>query len=342
VAGVADELNRLLPKPEIPFEIQPTFEGEGQAKDKAQAPHGRIRLVALRHGKPIPGAVFTAVDSDLTEETVKAGPDGSAVWNPPSAGRYSVYVRDNLKQAGTLDGKAYSEIREFATLAFCWPLERREADSDAVALFEEALAHRAAWREFPGFSAEISGWFEGRPFAGRVEVKSDGSIDLGTDDPVAKPWLKDQLESIVMHRQPPASAADASDPHGPRFRVIEEPSDHPLGKLIAVEGGQMASSYRIKDRQILVVNRRMGKQNMTITVLDNQTNPEGRFLPKSYVVQYWDASSGKLKSSETIQEHWERIGSWDIPRRHSVLTASDLGLSIRVVEFNQPKLLSGR
>ena len=101
----------------------------------------------------------------------------------------------------------------------------------------------------------------------------------------------------------------------------------------------MASSYRIKDRQILVVNRRMGQQNMTITILDNQTNREGRFLPRSYVVQYWDAATGRLQSTQTIQERWHRVGSWDLPVRHSVLTASDSGLSVRTVEFSHPKLL---
>ncbi len=101
----------------------------------------------------------------------------------------------------------------------------------------------------------------------------------------------------------------------------------------------MASSYRIKDRQIMVVNRRMGKQHMTITILDNQTNPEGRFLPHSYVVQYWDAATGKLKSTETIQERWKRIGSWDLPTLHTVTTASDSGLSVRSVVLSQLKLL---
>ena len=76
----------------------------------------------------VQGGRITAVDSGLTETTVKAGPDGSAAWTPPAPGCYSIYVRDTLKQAGTLDGKAYEEIREFATLALTWPLEHREAD----------------------------------------------------------------------------------------------------------------------------------------------------------------------------------------------------------------------
>ena len=73
--------------------------------------------MALRNGKPIPNAIFTAVDSDLSEQTIKAGPDGTAAWSPPAPGRYSVYARETLKQPGTLGDKKYDEIREFATLA---------------------------------------------------------------------------------------------------------------------------------------------------------------------------------------------------------------------------------
>jgi hypothetical protein len=338
VAGLADELNRMTPRREIPLEIQATFEGDGPKEGRSAGSRGIIRLAALRHGRPVPGAVFKAIDSSLTEETIQAGPDGSAAWTPSAPGNYSVYVREVLKQPGTLDGRAYDEIREFATLALTWPLERREADPEAVALFQAAIAQRAAWRDFPGFTAELSGWLDGREFSGSVTVQADGSVRIRTDDPAAKPWLQDQLDSLVMHRQPPPTA-DPSAPHTPRLRLVEESEDHPLGRLIAVEGGRMASSYRIKDRQILVVNRRMGPRNMTITVLDNETNREGRFLPHSYVVQYWDAATGRLQSTETIQERWQRVGSWDLPAFHSVLTATDAGLSVRSVRLAQPRLL---
>jgi hypothetical protein len=335
VAGAPHELNQLTPWRETPFEIQPTFEIDGQ--DKPGSSRGRIRLAALRNGKPIPGAVFTAVDSDLSEETIKAGPDGTAGWTPPAAGRYSIYVRETLKQAGTLQGKKYDEIREFATLAFAWPLEAREGDPEATAVFKDAIAHRVHWRDFPGFSAAISGQIDGRPFAGKVTVGADGSVDVQTDDSIAKPWLQDQLDSLVLHRLS-TSAADSPGSQGPRLRFADLDEEHPLGRLIAVEGGQMGSSYRINDQQIMVVNRRMGKQNMTITVLDNDKNAEGQFLPHSYVVHYWDAATGKLNRSETFQERSHRVGSWDLPSLRSILSASEAGLSVKVVRFSDFKL----
>src|SRR5262249_53002670 len=154
----------------------------------------RVRLVALRQGKSIRDAVFTVVDSDLTEETIKADAEGSAVWTPQSPGHYSVYTRQTLKEDGLLDGTRYVEIREFATLALTWPPENREGDAAAAALFHEAVAHRAQWRDFPGFSAELHGQLDGRPFTGKVTVQDDGSVEVVSDDPAGRPWLKDQIE----------------------------------------------------------------------------------------------------------------------------------------------------
>lgn len=130
VAGNPVELNRLTPRRDIPFEIDATFERNAQVKD--QPTSDCVRLVALRNGKPVPNAIFTAVDSELTEQTLKAGSDGIAAWTPPAAGRYSVYTRETLKQEGTLLDKHYAEIREFATLALTWPLGTQDADSDAT------------------------------------------------------------------------------------------------------------------------------------------------------------------------------------------------------------------
>jgi hypothetical protein len=339
VAGNAEELNRLIPKREIPFEIQPTFESQTTDNDKTGA--RRIRLVALRNGRPVPNAVFTAVDSDLSEQTIKGDSGGAALWTPAAPGRYSVYVRETLKEPGVLGDKKYDEIREFATLALIWPLVARDADSDATTLFKAAIAHRAVWRDFPGFSAETSGHVDGRPFTGSVKVKNDGSVEIQIDDPVAKSWLQDQLDSLVTHRIAPPST-ESADAHQPRMRFADDDDEHPLGRLLAVDGDQMGSSYRIKDKQITVVNRRMGKQNMTITVLDSDKNPEGLFIPHSYVVHYWDSGTSKLNRVETFQERSQRVGSWDLPVLRSIVTASDSGLSVRVVNLSKHVLLDSK
>ncbi|MBY0522638.1 MAG: DUF3386 family protein [Gemmataceae bacterium] len=330
IAGNPDELNKLQPHGKLPLEIAATIDGE------------TLRFTALRHGKPVPNAEFFTVDAKLNGGKLAADGEGRVSWKPPAPGNYSVYTRNTLKEAGEHDGKKYEEIRDFATIAFSWPLERKDADAAAVTRFEEALAARASWKDFPGFSARIAGNLDGRPFEGSIDIDAKGKVTF-LDDDVSRgesvgPWVQDQLESIVLHRL----ARPSGDRAKPVLRFGETKDDHPLGRLLIFDGGKFASSYRVKDKQVLVVNRHAGKENMTITVLDNDRNTEGLFLPRSYTVQFWDAATGELKRTETVQDRWQRVGTWDLPARRIVSTATGTGLSVRSFTLSKHELMKSK
>ncbi|HEX7376485.1 MAG TPA: DUF3386 family protein [Pirellulales bacterium] len=323
VAGKPDELNRFERRPNAALEIMATVEGS------------HVNLVALADGRALPSVVFHVVDSDLTEEEITAA-DGRARWSPGKHGRWSIYVKHVLPTAGEKNGQHYEEIRQFATLALTWPLAPDEPDVAAVERFEDAVAIRAQWRGFPGFTAKLAGSVAGRSCSGDVTVAADGGVTLNTDDAAAREWLEEQLGSIVMHR------AASDRPKGARPRLWfgdDENDDHPLGRLLIFDGGAFASSYRVKDRQITVVNRSLGRRNMTITVLDNQQTPEGTFLPRSYTVHYWDDATGRLTRSEAIDDRWTRVGGFDLPRSHTVTTSSDAGQNVRSFTLSEHALL---
>jgi hypothetical protein len=322
VAGDPASLAALRPRTGTPLEIDATFQGD------------HVTLALLRDGKPVPNALFTTVDDDLVNEEVKADSSGKAVWKPSSPGFYCIYAKSVLKTPGDWKGKAYSEIREFATIAFRWPLSRTDADPEAVAMFERALAARASWEHFPGFSAEISGSVDGRAFSGKTTVASSGDASLELDDTAIKPWVQEQLQSLVNHRlAPPKNEAGR-----PTLRFGDRDESHPLGRLLIFDGGQFASSYRVRDDRITVVNRNLGKHNMTITVLDDTRNAEGKQLPQSYTVQYWKADDGALERTESISNRWTRVGRYDLPASVTVTTASKAGLSVRTLQLAKHKL----
>jgi hypothetical protein len=326
LAGNPEELNKLRPHGKLALEIAATIHEDG------------VHLTALRQGKPVPSAEFITIDSKLNNTKVTADAEGRAVWKPQTAGNYSIFTRNTSKEAGEHDGKKYEEIRDFATLALTWPLARRDADPEAVARFEEALAARASWKEFPGFTADISGSVDGRPFTGSVTIDAHGKVAFASDDPsqteAVGPWVQEQLESVVLHRV----ARPSGNRPKPVLRFGETSEDHPLGRLLIFDGGKFASSYRVKDKQVLVVNRHAGAENMTITVLDNDRNAEGLFLPRSYTVQFWDAATGDLRRTETVQDRWQRLGTWDLPARRTVTTATATGLSVRSFTLTKHEL----
>jgi hypothetical protein len=174
---------------------------------------------------------------------------------------------------------------------------------------------------------------DGRKWHGTAKISAKGDVELSTDDEIVTPWVRDQFQSMVLHRlaQPRGDA--------PVLRFADDVTDHPLGRLLTFEGGAMASSYRVKDRQIMVVNRAMGKVNFTITVIDNELNADKKYLPRSYTVQYWSGTTGDLLRTEMVQNRWQRFDSWDLPTLISVQTSSSAGLSVKTMalsKFNVP------
>jgi hypothetical protein len=318
VAGTAEEVNRFSAKGS-PLEVVAQFEQD------------HVVLTALLHGKPMPGAKFTTVDSDLSNEELTSDSDGRATFKPAAPSVYAIYVAHVDPTPGEHRGESYKEVRQFATLAFSWPLVPTGSDPEAVAAFEDALAARAAWQNFTGFSAKVSGIVDGRPFQGTALVKADGSVMLEIDDDAVSDWVQSQLVSITMHRAASQSSADRPKPV---LRYADDRDDDPRGRLLAFDGGHFATSYRVKDRQITSVNRLLDGMNMTITVLDNEKNAEGKFLPHTYTVQYWDDASGKLDRSESVTDRWTRVGNWDLPVEHTVCTSSSGALSVRTIRLS--------
>lgn len=323
VAGQPEEANRLQPKG-TQLEIVPRFEAD------------RVVLSALLGGKPMSNAIFYTVDTNLGGDELPGDAAGQATFKPDAPGVWSIYIKRVDPTGGEHKGKSYQEIREFATLAFTWPLSPTGADPEAVKLFEDALASRASWQNFPGFTVKVSGDVEDRPYAGKVTVAANGAVTLKLEDNVVQDWVQEQLESITMHRA--ASQTPAADRTKPVLRFADDHDDHPLGRLLTFDGGHFASSYRVKDGQITSVNRLLDGKNMTITVIDNEKNADGKFLPHGYVVQYWDEPSGKLLRTETVADRWTRVGDWDLPASHTVTTSSDGGFSVRSLQLSGHEL----
>src|SRR5579871_641648 len=182
------------------------------------------------------------------------------------------------------------------------------ADPAATSLLADARAARALYQNFPGFSADIEVNLDGRASRGHVEISDKGKAALTLDNAEAAKWAKNTLESIIAHRL--SSGPDEETPCA--FADTDE--HHPLGRAIRVLNDEFHSSYRIRDRQVIVVNRHVPGARFTITVLKNIVTKENKFLPASYVVNTWDAKTDALRSSEAHHQTWQRIGSYDLPK----------------------------
>jgi hypothetical protein len=218
------------------------------------------------------------------------------------------------------------------------PAEQK-ADPAATKLLADARAARASWTDFRGFTADVEVNIDGHVSHARVEVKADGKLSL---DPAGQPldkeaetWVRRELGSVVGHR------LDGGPDQETPCAFADEDADHPLGRALRLLNDEFHSSYRIRDRQIIVVNRQMPQQGVrfTITVLENRLNDEKQYLPVSFVVNSWDLKGNTLTRSEAHYQTWQRVGNFDLPQAITVVTATGDKQEARSLKLSNFKLL---
>jgi Protein of unknown function (DUF3386)/Domain of unknown function (DUF4198) len=303
----------------------------------------------LWQGKPLADAEVVLLVPGV-EKAVERKTDRNglvAIDAPKAAGLYGIRARHVEPKEGEHDGKKYKEVRHYATFVtrfeeqgkrFEAPSEPKQPaalqpDATATKLLADARAARAQWQNFPGFSADVEVYTDGKTSKGRIEVSARGDVSLKLDDPAAETWARRTLSSITAHRLDNSAAKNTP------CAFTDDDANHPLGRAIRVLNDEFHSSYRVRDRQIIVVNRQMDDVRFTISVLENRLNEEKHFLPASYVVNTWDAKTDALKSSEAHHQTWTRVGKFDLPRTVTVVKASAGQQEARSIKLSNHQLM---
>jgi hypothetical protein len=302
-----------------------------QAKDKG------LELQILWQGKPAVASqvVVTGPQGDSAEH--KADDHGRVKFASLHPGRHAVRARVAIDKPGTDDGKSYAQELHYATLVLLVPEKAAaEAGQDsltAAQMLRVAREGRAVWKDFPGFAADMTLYEAGKTQKGRFVVSAEGDVKLEGFELAKDSRVERTLRSLVAHRMPGGESSDD-------VSFADQKTEHPLGRLIKLDyDSQMASAYRIKGGVIHEVNRQMDDGGrFTISVFEVYRNAEGKYLPQTYTVSFWN-KDGSLRSTSVTQERWVRVGSFDLPKSHdSVTTGKDLHANVRM-EFSGHKLL---
>jgi hypothetical protein len=312
----------------LPFEILPADIG----RDRHLLGAG---LLVLWRGKPLADAEVTIVtpvgESGVLGKTDAAGTVALPVGGLNKSGTYGFRVIHEEPGAGELAGKKYNRVKHVATLTLPGhdgsvavrpaPVGAPEKSEDPAAtkLLADARAARANWENFPGFTADLEVNVDGKVARGTAVVDPKGIVTVQVSDPAASTRAKRMLGSIVAHR-----LDDSGDLHTP-CAFADDVTDHPLGRAIRVLNDEFHSGYRIRDRQVIEVNRVMKDTRFTITVIENHLDADGHYLPVSYVVNYWDRKSGALERSEAHHQTWQHVGRYDLPATATVVAAPGKG-----------------
>lgn len=205
-------------------------------------------------------------------------------------------------------------------LALIMPVgdEAKKPDENPAAskMLADARMARATMKSFPGFTADMIVTVQSKEQRCTIQVDSKGKVIIGDQltGPIAS-WAKRILTSAISHRMGDPSAMKTP------CAFADEDTTHPLGRLVTVLNDELHSSYRIKDNQIMVVNRLQDGTKFSITVQENHKNEEGKFLPSAYAVNYW-AKDGSLEKSEAHTQGWIRINGYDLPSLIRTITTT--------------------
>jgi hypothetical protein len=191
---------------------------------------------------------------------------------------------------------------------------------------------RAEWQAFPGFRGEVVASNGGAIARGGILVSADGTVECDLPESREFGWARKRIKSLISHRLPNAerevNAAFADDD-----------ADHPLGRKILFPDDEQETVYRCQGDVLTEVHRTMGDVRFTLSVIEVARNAEGKHLPRSYTVGYWDKASGRLAHSDAFFYEWERVGRFDLPLRQLVIAVADGERTVQQLEFRRLELL---
>ena len=222
----------------------------------------------------------------------------------------------------------------FGMLSACVLLgddQEKKANPEATKVLAEARRARASWTKFPGLTADMTVTINGKTEKGILQVSEKGKVTISELPEDMVKWTKPILSSAISHR------LSAEEESMTPCTFADNDANNPLGRLIQVMGDEMGSSYRIRDKQIMMVNRKMGDIRFSITMQENLRNEDGKFIPRSYSVHYWDAKTGELTKTESHHQAWTRQQGFDLPSLIRVITV-DKNVDSREVALTNIKL----
>lgn len=304
----------------------------------------KLGVTVLLNGKPVAAEVAHRGPAATDMAKDKTSPEGVLELPVTASGWYHVRISAEDGKPTTFQGKEGKFTRTYLSLMFNAAGGARPAvvpaaqvaaaapkpDADAVRLLKDAQDARANWKEdFPGFTADAVYWTNGKEVRGKITVGADLKViyDLGDKD--AEATLRPSFGSLVAHRR-----GGPSEDYNATWR---DPDPHALGRAINLND-DLGSFYRIRDRQILQVNRSMGAQRFTTDVLENETTKFG-FLPKVWTVAFFDTKSNVMSRVSTTRATWTWIGDVFLPATLEVVTAQGDKTTVNRLVLSNQKLL---
>ncbi|WP_299404681.1 DUF3386 domain-containing protein [Acaryochloris sp. IP29b_bin.148] len=209
------------------------------------------------------------------------------------------------------------------------------AQTPARDLFRAAYENRYTWdSDFPGYIADVELRQANDTHTGTIQVTSDLSVEVTeVDNETVQESLYTQMRDVITHRKRTP------------FEKAHGSSKFTLGKLdssgsqeIIVEGDAMGSNYRVRENQISLVSRVMGRMAFIIHHKKSLETGSG-YISAIYSVVFRNPKTNEIIRQMEFEDTYEPVGNYFIMTRQVVRTHEQGETTLTDIQFSNVKLL---
>ena len=175
---------------------------------------------------------------------------------------------------------------------------------------KRALERRYTWDAgFPGFRGEAQLVEAGAPpRRGRFTVGPDLSVRIEAGDPAVRAALLNEISAFVTQRKPAMFDLTYAETTFVKAGVRADG-----GLTITAAGDPLATTYTVKDGEIVEVSRSMGRVSYAARERSRLSTDDGRSITVEYDVAYTENQTGAEMALERTRDAYARLGNQWVP-----------------------------
>ncbi|NJK41933.1 MAG: DUF3386 domain-containing protein [Acaryochloridaceae cyanobacterium SU_2_1] len=209
------------------------------------------------------------------------------------------------------------------------------AQTSARDLFKTAYENRYTWdSDFPGYRADVEFKQADAVYIGKMRVNADLTVEVADiDTESVAESLYTQLRDVVTHRKyTPFEKA-----HGSNHFSLGT-LDSSGAQEIVVEGDAMGSNYSVRDNQISLVSRVMGRMAFVIHHKASLQTGSG-YISSRYNAVFRNPTTQDLIRQIDFEDTYEQVGQYYLMTRQVMRTHEQGQTHVTEIQFSNIKLL---
>lgn len=202
-------------------------------------------------------------------------------------------------------------------------------------LFRAAYENRYTWdANFPGYAADVELRQGDECYQAQIQVNQDLSVEVsGIDDETVKESLYTQMRDVVTHRK----RNDFETAHGKNSFNLGE-TDATGAVEILVQGDAMGSNYRVRNNEISLVSRVMGRMAFVIHHKASFNTGEG-YLSSHYTAVFRNPQTNQVVRQMEFEDTYDRVGNYYLMTRQVIHAQAQGEKTTTEINFSNVRLL---